>query len=85
MSTVIDRENSINLIVGGISRNLGEIQVLLTRSRTYDFPMTNSLGCSSTKQEEIRWNKAINFVSSDYCELSLGVHHYRMLMAISTD
>ena len=41
-----------------ISKDLGKISMLLTRSRTY-FPMTNSLGCPPTKLEEIHGNKTI--------------------------
>lgn len=70
MTPAIDREKKlITFILDGISRNVGEIQVLLTRSRTYDIPMANSLGCPSTKLEEIRGNKAMKLDSSDNCKL----------------
>ena len=52
-------ETLITLILGSISKDLGKIRMLITRSRTYDFPMTISLGCPSTKLEVIHGNKAI--------------------------
>ena len=56
--TSIIGETLITLILGSISKDLGKISMLLTRSRTY-FPMTNSLGCPPTKLEEIHGNKTI--------------------------
>ena len=57
--TSIIGETVMPLILGSISKDLGKIWMLLTRSRTYDLPMTNSLGCPSIKVEEIHENKTI--------------------------
>ena len=56
--TSIIGETFITLILGSISKDLGKIWMLLTSSQTY-FPMANSLGCPSTKLEEIHGNKTI--------------------------